>query len=960
MDAIVEKYFRSQQSGLFKWVDNGRELCWLDGTTVSFHAELAVVIERLSRGSLPSFSSIIVAVAASRSTWPAVAQRITRLVRALQESELPSYAEAMRKHRYLTDTWQSSAEKLTLLSRYAAVEVQTPESRAELLATLFDHFESGYSEDEQTVLAKAFRAGLPEDWFFERKGDGETLTLPSTDKEEAEWRSRPPLFHRVLHDVLELLRIARVLASSLHDYSGEDLKQRVSTGVAADVVAVDESPLDSPQLAANLLDSLRNDPELAGFARLSRNLMAAVTLPRSLESALDIPAGGISDISNRGQLDKLLLSELAFDDLTLAVRIASNEAMYIRRESPPNPRVESRAVLIDNSLPMWGIPKLYATAMAMALCADSHTNLKAECYRADGDQLVRVSFSSRDAVTEQLTSLATVEHSGAAISAFEDAVLRQSHSAEPVIITTGDVLECSGFKRALERSTLKNVWVIAVERDGRLSVLQRTVQGTSVRKQIQLRLDDILSRPNTTIRRSFVSGELPDIFRRAEFPFRLSHQTRAGRVFAWGDELVAVADDGRLMLWSGRRLGAKQICDDLPRRGKTNVHLVSRDAAAVRLFVPGEASELITVSRFGEQLNRVVIQGKLDGVRDVRSVGAALLLFCMVDGYERVIAIDEKTGRTLANRVLPKEVYRNGRCLLGNNKWSLLTFDGQELGGQKLPSEFSGAKDVVELAAGEFLMIDKAGQIVDPGGELRFKEFRRQMPRAATRLFGYLPGGDRIGVAWGDNVSWGDSVSLGNNAILLNVKTEQPESFKHSWTGAADFEFQEARKTISMRTPRWKFRRIGIDGNAGHLVLQAASGLLFAIKFNSALAGIELVAADQTSRTSRFFDFESCAAPDGVGYRLQVAQIADVGSAWLDSRGLLHLKCDDGQYPQVSFAVQDGQLSGWLSTGEVFGEDYYFGRKDRSLELKQVSAAVAWESAVKPFIGIAPWSFHYT
>ena len=40
-----------------------------------------------------------------------------------------------------------------------------------------------------------------------------------------------------------------------------------------------------------------------------------------------------SDISNRGPLDRLLLSESAHDDLTLAVRIALNEALYLRRES---------------------------------------------------------------------------------------------------------------------------------------------------------------------------------------------------------------------------------------------------------------------------------------------------------------------------------------------------------------------------------------------------------------------------------------------------------------------------------------------------------------------------------------------------------------------------------------------------------------------------------------------------
>ncbi len=461
-DSIVEKYFRSQQSSLFKWTDSGRELAWLDGTTVSFHGELAVVLNRLARGSLPGLSSVVVAVAATRSTWPIVAGRITRLVRALQNSNFPSYADAMKKHRYLTDTWPASVEKLNLLCTFARTEATTPEKRAELLATLFDRFESGYSEDEQLQLAAAFEAGLPDHWMFERKGDGEPISLPLTDEEEAEWRARPPLFHRILHDVLDLLRIARVLASSLHDYNAGDLQRRVRTGVAVEIVAPEESPLDRPGLSANLLDSLRDDPELSGFARLTRYLMGAVSLPRSLDSSFDIPTGGVSDISNRGQLDKLLLSELAFDDLTLAVRIASNEAMYIRRESPPNPKAESRAVLIDNCLPMWGIPKLYATAMAMALSAGTDKRVQVNCYRPDGPELSRVSLTSRDDIAEQLASLSTVEHSGSALPAFEEVVQPGHNATEPVLITTDDVLQCPEFKRALERSSLRTLWIIAV------------------------------------------------------------------------------------------------------------------------------------------------------------------------------------------------------------------------------------------------------------------------------------------------------------------------------------------------------------------------------------------------------------------------------------------------------------------------------------------------------------------
>ena len=95
--------------------------------------------------------------------------------------------------------------------------------------------------------------------------------------------------------------------------------------------------------STSFIPTLRDDPAdaeaishklliRAGFAR---QLMAAVTLPRRLADPEEIAMGGVSDISNRGPLDRLLLTELVHDDLTLAVRVSSNEALYLRRESPP-------------------------------------------------------------------------------------------------------------------------------------------------------------------------------------------------------------------------------------------------------------------------------------------------------------------------------------------------------------------------------------------------------------------------------------------------------------------------------------------------------------------------------------------------------------------------------------------------------------------------------------------------
>lgn len=102
-----------------------------------------------------------------------------------------------------------------------------------------------------------------------------------------------------------------------------------------------------PARARALITSLLDDEELGGLARAARRLIGAVHLPHHVSEQQDLPLGGVSDLANRGDLDRLLLSELAHDDLTLAVRVAIKEALYLRRESPPRIPPSGRALLID-------------------------------------------------------------------------------------------------------------------------------------------------------------------------------------------------------------------------------------------------------------------------------------------------------------------------------------------------------------------------------------------------------------------------------------------------------------------------------------------------------------------------------------------------------------------------------------------------------------------------------------
>lgn len=957
-DYAAEKYFKENQSFLFSWTDHGRELCWLDGTTIAFHEELAATLHRLALNGIPKFPFVVLAMASLRASWPDVRFRLTRLISALENSHVPSYAVAIRKHQNLVDSWKNSSQKLELLTRYATTSAVTVSAKAELLASLFDRFESNHSGEEHQQIAAAFAAGLPQEWVTERRGDGEPMTLPSTDEEEEQWRSRPPVFHRVLRDVLELIRVARVLAKGLHDYSPSDLKNKVAIGFTGEISPPEECLLDAPLSAAELLSALQDDAEFSGFANLTRHLMATVSLPRSLAVTQELRAGGVSDISNRGQIDKLLISELAFDDLTLAVRIASNEAMYLRHETPPSPQADLRPVLIDTSLSMWGIPKLYATAMAMALRAGADERLTVECFRWNGRDIENAALENREQVAEQLGALVPTEHVGSGLAEFERRICESGATAEPVLITTSDPLASHTFCRALDRMTVKCLWVICVERDGQLQVMQRTRQGTSVRKKMHLPLESILKNSDEVTNRN-AAVDLPAIFGLEEFPLHLSIEIRPGRVYHWGEKAIAISDDGQLMLWEAKGCGARQLCETLPLSRKASVFLVERNDSEIEFLVEGGASELVRVTHSLE-VHRTNLGQSLSHVTDVRACGNAVIAFgARNDKCWTATAISRETGEVLSRLVSYDGTSRNGRCFKKDGVWHILSVVAGKLRAEPMPSLYQNFQEVLETKLGRFVAIED-GVLVDPEDRERFRWPGTEVWRDASEIFGYLPGSDRF------------AVKYSQLAVLVDNVHETTDHFLSAEQGMEYHESVEVRHEFKARSSHWRFRRISTDGTDS-LILEGKHGRLFRIRLGHPHIVLEIktgswnptpLAAEVVTRHQELRDemisFEDCAGPPGVGYRLKLAQWGNGNKAWIDSRGLLHLRNAKTEYPEVSLVLRDGSLSGWLSTGEVFGEDYYCGQEPERVGLKRIGSDVAWEAAIKPFLGSIPWSFHYS
>jgi hypothetical protein len=118
---------------------------------------------------------------------------------------------------------------------------------------------------------------------------------------------------------------------------------------------------------------------------------------------------------------------------------------------------------------------------------------------------------------------------------------------------------------------------------------------------------------------------------------------------------------------------------------------------------------------------------------------------------------------------------------------------------------------------------------------------------------------------------------------------------------------------------------VSIFADCAVLVLTTSRGGRFCrIEWNSSIHQISMQTVLAKSGGKRV-PFVETPGPPSTGYRLSVAEWDNGSRAYLDSRGLLHLKSSDPTIPELTLALCDGAMAGWCANGMVFGPPYFTG-----------------------------------
>ena len=908
--SIAAAYLAPSVDAFWRWTADGEAMTWVDGKTIAFRQEVEAVLRRLAPGGLPPFGSVALLLAAGRDGWEGSdwRDRVVGYANVFERWKagtgepraVPLHASQFVFQRIARDVGRV-IDGLDAVARLPRDLRDNTQAKTVLAETVFEPAAKRLAPEDAALVIRALDDGINPELLLPRLTTRESLSLFAED--------------------VDGLRLG------LPKVDPKALALRLRTGLDETPKSADVD-LGPPEQVRRLLAELRADLELSGLAKLARDLMAAVYVPRALQARDEMPLGGVSDLSNRGPLDRLLVSELAHDDLTLAVRVAVNEALYLRRESPPKSPPVRRAILLDQGIRLWGVPRVFATAVALALAATADPRGELLTFRAAAGKAEPVDLTTREGLLACLAALEPAPHPGAAVGAFLDALdagagagAAEETSTDAILITHPDVLHDPEFAATLA-AVEEPMYVATVDRAGGFELLTATRAGRKSVRRAELALDAILGletpkpppgprrprtpQPGVPLIAERADPNLPVILSTQPFPFRLPYNVDPALcAVSVSHGLFAATKDGRLLHWDGPSLGGRQLTTDLPPGRVIGVHIDDDTARAFAVVVnPHLPTQMIIADLTSGRCTRAEL--KTAGVVPVGACFRGGVCYLIHKRQVEAFALASAGRLGSAHPDIAGLTWHRDRFFRrAGGAWHVLAHDGNAVRFEEVPHT---AREAVALfdrtghdGPWQFL---SDGRLIDGLGH-DCTTFAR--PATSWSFLGVSRDGGRV------------AVQTKSGAVVVDLAAGEvtPAGINYDQLLLAP-QINWAYGTGSLRT---KFRGVfyGARGELGLVSRQDTA--VFVVR--GADGGLTLRNAGGFPSVNR--PLQTFVRLRGRQQRLMVAAWDDGSRAYLDGRGLLHLKSADKSLPEISLVLSDQTVAAWSSEGKVCGPAYFIG-----------------------------------
>ncbi|KMQ58609.1 hypothetical protein ACM46_21525 [Chryseobacterium angstadtii] len=312
----------------------------------------------------------------------------------------------------------------------------------------------------------------------------------------------PSAIHRDLSTLIVLNEKFPTIQSII-----DAMKDYIDEPELDDEVVEEETTIETDK---DFIQQLIEEPKTFQVGSLIKRIWSGLRIPMRHLSPGEQPIGGISDMANKGDFHRMLLSEFANDDEVFMNRIANNEVLYIQREIPPEENIFERVILIDTSLRNWGTPKVMAFASAIAVIR--HPKAHSECkVFALGQASLPISLDKPEDVIENLNQVSPVLEVSEALEKF----FNEQHpekDLEVFFITHQENLDQEKIRKVIHENRDRLKFLITTASDGELNFYKHHKGARKHIQKIQLPLQELWANPpQRKVKSSTVNGKKTDL-----------------------------------------------------------------------------------------------------------------------------------------------------------------------------------------------------------------------------------------------------------------------------------------------------------------------------------------------------------------------------------------------------------------------------------------------------------------
>ncbi|RYE24807.1 MAG: hypothetical protein EOP51_06130 [Sphingobacteriales bacterium] len=444
------EYFQSYSNYFWQWEDDGDVIAIPNGSTIAYKEYILDIFTKLSPQGMPPFGSLLLAIIATNPNGKDAINTIFAIVdKATAGSD-----------NFTTIT--QAVEFLALLSEVPE-QYKQGKKRILLLLALFERCHNIVAGKNLRDVTVGYHSHTAESEIFIKKTPTEAVI-------RRDFRTISLLKNKfnTVEDILNRM-------APLPDLNEE--------------IELVEDDGNDPVPSQNFIDQLIGNTKTFHVGSLIKHIWSGLNIPVHSSLPSQQALGGVSDLTNKGDFDKLLISEFANDDIVFLSRLANNEALYIHRETPPATNKLQRIILIDISLKNWGTPKAIAFAAMLAIATHPKTNIDCKVYVV-GNLYQPVSFHNIHSLIESLQILEGCLHPAQGLASFfkEEPIPKDR---EIIFISEASTYKNAEMLKFMnEHQALFNYW-IQTDAQGNIDILKRHQSSKKHIQHMQLPLQQL-------------------------------------------------------------------------------------------------------------------------------------------------------------------------------------------------------------------------------------------------------------------------------------------------------------------------------------------------------------------------------------------------------------------------------------------------------------------------------------